>query len=504
MNPNLNIPQGSPALEQATELELTPVLTANAVGLEAPEELSLDPALGDGAPAAPLADAQAPKPMANPAQATVIEHNMDAVRAMAATGFIRGKAIVDFLETGIASGISEALAHRIINALDKLQQAPAPETPEDAPVLNGETVSPAAANEFDHSADAELQKEEHAWNAQPATEGMVREMNRVLGLRGEGVASVIAAWQSMGVDIAAPVAPVTVATKGDFKALKAAEQAANIQANAAKRIVEWDAVRADKDGKPYDPVQTVGEYATAKVTKALESLTKAPQAVIEAVKGDQGVIAMAAAALAKNRSIIDAYEAKKDTGGYRPSTYEYAPNLERAAQLAIAQNPDFETGGLVASIKAAYSAGTIGMLYKLADAMGLKDVRKIVVKEPKASEPRADNPNDPAWAAKAITANQATYYGLDPATTKGEMAKLRKEGKLQSAGTSASKSPRAPYDPAAPAAEATVAKIKDGGSLEGKTISAELAAKVADLRTGQPAGFTRGDVSDLRKAGVIE
>ena len=500
MNPNLNPELGTPAITQAPEHELAPVMTASAVAHDPAEPLALDPSLGDSAP--PMG-AVAPKPLANPAQVVVIEDNLEAVRAMMETGYVRGKAIVDFLESGIASGISEAQAKRIVEALDKVQAGPTAEVPEDAPVLNGETVSPAAANDFDHEADADLQKEEHAWNTQPATDGMVREMNRVLSLRGEGVANVIANWQAMGVDIAAPVSPVTVATKGDFKALKAAEQAANIQTNAAKRLLDWEGVRANKDGVPYDPVQTVGEYATGKVTKALESLTKAPQAVSEAILGDRSVIALATAALAKNRSILDAYEAKKADGGYRPSIYDYAPNLERAIQVAIAQNPGLDAEGVIHSIKTAYSAGTNSMLYKLADAMGLKGVRKIEVKEPKAREPKAEAAHDPEWASKKITENQANYYGLSPETTRGEMALLRKEGKLQSAGTSTGKTPRAPYDPTAPAAETTVAKVQaSAGSLDG--LAPELAAKVADLRAGQAASLNRGEVADLRKAGVIE
>ena len=502
MNPNLNPVLGAPAIEQTPEHDLAPVLTATSAK-ELEEGVILDPAFGDATPALP-AGAQEAKPLANSAQVLVIEENMDAVRAMVDTGYIRGKAIVDFLESGIASAISEGQARRIIEALDKAKAAPSPEVHEDAPVLNGEAVSPAAVNEYEPGADAEMQQEEHAWNAQPATDGMVREMNRVLGLRGEGVAAVYTAWQGMGVDIAVPAAPLKEALKGDFKAMKAAEQAANIQANAAKRLMTWDSVRANKDGVPYDPVQTVGEYSSAKVAKTLESLPLAPQAVVETVTGNKGLIALAAAALAKNRSIIDAYEAKKTEGGYRPSIYDYAPNLERALQFAMARNPGFETEGLVASIQDAYSAGTNSMLYKLADAMGLKDVRKIVLKEAKAREPKADSPRDPDWATKPITENQAKYYGLSPETTRGEMAKLRKEGNLTGAGTSTPKAPKAPFDPAAPAAETTVAKIKDGGSLEGKAISAELAAKVADLRAGQAVSITRGEVSDLRKAGVIE
>jgi len=402
MNPQIDREVGAPALEQDHALENNaPVVTGTSAALDQPEtEISLDSLENEPAPA----PAPAGKALARPDQVMRMEENKDAIAAMKESGFVRGRAIDEFLESGNAANISEANAKRIIGALNKAQGTPAPQANQDV-TLGGDPVPASTSPDYEPGAEPELQ-ETQAWNAQPASDGMIREMNRVNGLRGEAIAAAVATWQGHGLAISVP--SVEGANKGDFKTLKAAEQAALIQSHAAERLNNWDSIRANAEGVPYEPVSTVGQYCTAKVTKQLDLLTQAPQSVKDAVLADREVMALASAAQAKNTMILDG--TKKEGSTFKPNLFDYAPNMERSLEFAIAANPGLEPEAIVASVKTAYSAGTIGMLYKIADAMEIKDVRKVELREPRAPKPEGQQrtqQRDPDWAVKPIDSRDA-------------------------------------------------------------------------------------------------
>jgi hypothetical protein len=354
-------------------------------------------------------------------------------------------------------------------------------------------------------------------------------MDRVMGLRGEAVSAVVASWQQAGIEVKMPTSQTVEATKGDFKDLKAADQASNIAANAAKRVMEWESIRANKDGIPYDPAQTVGQYVTEKVKAKLDELTLVAPAVKDAILGDKAVMALVVAGLAKNRNILENYQkAPEAAQAYKPSRFDYAPNIGRALQFALAAHPGMEPEGIRQAVKMAYSAGTVGMLYRLSDALGLKDVAKVKVKEAQPREPRnagQTGPKDPDWASKPIDKRDAEKLagaiaakGFDVlpdwakqrlggditkvgSLSQGDFAKLRKAGVVENAQTGASG--RKPFDPSEAASPKTVEKVKASTTALDK-VGADLAEKVTKIRAGEAIALTKGEVADLRKAKVIE
>jgi len=384
-------------------------------------------------------------------------------------------------------------------------------------------------------------KQENNYAKEPATEGMVKEMNRVLDIeRGPAVTAQLQNWKNLGVEVTVPgTEAVTVATKGDFNNLKAADQSVGIQAKAQERLAAWESVKADAKGQPVNPVTTVGQAVEKNVATETAKL-RLPEPVAEAMK-DREIMALADAARAKNTAVIRNFQegVKKFEAGaldkkpFEPSVYDYSPRLDKAAQFAITKGGENLTvEGAKADIKTALTAGSNRMLYSIADAQGVNEFRKVEVKIPTEPKPEgAGKPaKDPDWANKAIDSRDAarltkaigekgfdalpvfaqTKLGGDITKvnelTQGDFSKIRKAGFVESAGTSGAG--KGAYNPEAPAAATTVVKVKEAveKSFEaiGKlSLSVDLMSKLTQIRDGKDATITKGDVADLRKQGVI-
>lgn len=533
MTPQIGLEQTPGAVQTPAPPQEAKVVTTGA-SAGAARTLTPDQPLTSG-------DAVKPKATVTPEVAR-LDANKLAVQAMFDSTYVKGKGVETYLTTGDASGISAAQMARITKRLDEQGAPAAPKAEiENAPVIGGEAMEPAAMDAPSPEAEAEAAKVENAYATQPAAAGSVKEMNRILDIeRGPAVNVQLQQFKDLGVPVRVyDNEPVVSATKGDFSDLKAADQSVGIQNKAQERLANWEGIKADAQGVPLNPVTTVGQAVEKNVATEVAKL-KVPAEITEAIK-DPEIMALADAARARNTATIRNYqtavktaEAESKPKPFEPSAYDYSPRLDKASQFAIAKGGENLTvEGAKADIKTALTAGTNRMLYNIADAQGVKEFRKIEVKLPEAPKPEgAGKPaKDPDWANKPIDSRDAAKLtkaigekGFDAlpvfAQTKlggdinkvselnqGDFSKIRKAGYVESAGNS-SGAGKTPFDPAAAASPKTVGQVKEAVEKSFEAIgklglAVDLMAKLTELKEGRDTTITKGDVADLRKKNVI-
>ena len=179
MKPELNAggPAG-PGLDHSTPVP-NEVPSADSARAAKPAVVVIDPAFEGPVTNAPANTSKVKSP-ATPEQVAQIESRVDAVKAMLAEGYVKGKVVEAFVNgRGPATDLSEAQAKRIIDRLN--QQAPTVEKIE-APVVGEDGASldaPEPPEMLDGERDPHVEPENNYTN-QPASDASKNEAHRLL------------------------------------------------------------------------------------------------------------------------------------------------------------------------------------------------------------------------------------------------------------------------------------------------------------------------------------
>lgn len=514
-----------------TAATLTSAATASLVALD--PEMENPVSVGAVTPNQPKSfPAKSP---ATSEQIAFIEAHHSGVAELLAKGEVKGKAVEAYVSgEGPASGISEAQAGRI----QKLLAGPARELPTMEAPLVGEDTPLEPLTDLDLP-ETDVDPAE-AWVNRDASPKAKAEMVRLLTRTDKPelaaiTNSTLAAWTERG--IVPRLIELDTLTNGQFAAVKAAAQSASIQVRAGQVVDQWDSMRPARGNFPAEPVHvSVGihvknEAKNFNLPSVIQEALLDPriQSLLEASRNT-------AMAMAK-----DTKEAlAKDPGTYKPSTFDYPPRLERAAQFALAKGgaePSLDK--IKADMTMALTAGTNRMLNHIAESEGVKDYRRAFPLRMESSllPVPSSARTTPDWVTKPIKVEDILIVqkavekkGLEAmpesvrvrvqagaplsSLTQGDFASLRKAGYVPAANADAHAAVKTGFDGIRPATASVQTKIQDLIATKGiealnatatSALSSEFLSKATRVVNGDHSViFNQYDSMELRKKGLLE